>query len=449
MLKSNVLLKIILSIILIIIISIAIIIAILLKNIENVENPKLPQHIDFSKIDKVENRNEYYAIKTIIEKYYNAINNLNANIEDLDIMIDINSKEEEKKIIEQYTLESQKILEDMIDKECISYLSLNQNNMVSIFEKYKNSNYSIQEMYYVEKNINTNLYYVEGLLDNIKEFSLIIKVDIYTNTFSIYTQDYIEKNQYDKMSIEKYFNIDTIEYIEKNDNNKYIENNITDQMMAQYYLYDYGDKVINNEEKAYELLDEEYKKNRFPDYEEYKKYIEKSKKRYNLLQLSEYSIEKYEKYIEFICKDQYGDIYIFKDTGIMKYTLQLDDYTLPNEKFDSKYNNSSLQNKGILNIDKFFKMINMQDYKVAYNLLNEDFKQMNFKTVDEFEKYMEQLLFNNNKVYYESYSNEISSLHIYKIKITDALGESQKIINMNIVIDFLEGTDFVMSFSIE
>ena len=299
-------------------------------------NIKKTGHIDFTKIDKVTEKDEYYMVKTILNKYYNAINYLNADIEQLGV-VDIETEKEKKEVIKQYTNEGINILQDILDKECIEYLKLDNTNIAEKFEQYKNDNFTIKNMYTVEKNINTSLYYINGLLDDLKEYKLIVKTDSYNKTFSIYSGEYIENKGYDENSIENEFNIDGIEYIEKNDNNEYVKKVITNHTMAQYYLYDYGSIVARNVEKAYELLDEEYKNRKYPTLEKYKEYIEKSDKNYQLLELSDYSSKENDNYTEFICKDQYGDTYIFKDTGIMEYKLRLDNYTIINKEDIEEY----------------------------------------------------------------------------------------------------------------
>lgn len=404
-------------------------------------------HIDFSKVDKVTDRNEYYAIKTVLSQYYNAINYLDASIEELDV-IDITSETEKENIIQQYTTRGIEILGNILDKDCINELSLNTENLLQRFKQYKNKSFMIENIHFVKKNININLYYITGLLDYEREFKLIVKTDSYTGTFSIYSQDYIEEKNYDKNSIETNFEKDQMQYIAKNDDNEYSINIITDKTMAQYYLYDYGDRVLNDRKNVYSMLDPSYKEKRFKTYNEYDEYIKESNKFYNLLELKSYSVEKKEEYNIYTCKDQYGDTYIFKEMAVMEYSIQLDDYTLNNAKFDETYQKAEDRDKGILNINKFFTMINMQDYTSAYRVLDENFKQNYFKTQADFETYMKSKVFHYNKVTYQEYSNKITDIYTYKIQLTDKTEEKQGQVEFNMVVKLLEGTNFVMSFAV-
>lgn len=406
-------------------------------------------HIDFTEVDKLTERNEYYAVKQVISQYYNAINNLDANIEELDIAIDITSEEQKQNIIDQYTEQAIDTLQDMIDVEAIKELSLKEENFVQKMKPYKSTNFTIEDIYYVRKSTNLSLYYIDGLLDKEKQAQLIVKTDSYTGTFSIYPQEYIEKKNYDKNSIQSNFNTEKIQYITKNNHNQYKINQITDKIMAQYYLYDYGDMVSNHLEKAYGLLNETYKEKRFPTYEEYANYIQTSNKIYNLLELKSYSVKQKEGYQEFTCEDQYGNIYIFEEKSIMQYTVQLDNYTLENETWNAKYQASNSRDKAILNIEKFFEMLHMQDYKSAYSMLNENFKQNYFKTQIDFENYMKTHVFQYNEIEYKGYSNQVTDIYTYQVVLADATGENTKKIEFSIVMKLLEGTNFEMSFTVK
>lgn len=406
-------------------------------------------HIDFTEVDKLTSRNEYYAVKQVVNQYYHTMNQLDANIEDLDIAIDITSEEQKQNIIDQYTQQSVEILQDMIDTEAIQALSFTKENLAQKMKPYKSSTFTIEEIDYVKKSVNISIYYVIGILDSGKQAQLIVKTDSYTQTFSIYPQEYIERNHYDKNSIQSNFNTDGIEYITQNSHNHYVVNEITDQIMAQYYLYDYGDMVSNNLEKAYELLNENYKEKRFPTYQEYANYIQESNKTYQLLELTSYSVKEKEGYNEFTCQDQYGNTYIFEEKSIMDYTVQLDDYTLENETWNAKYQKSNSRDKGISNIEKFFEMIHMQDYTSAYNVLNEDFKQNYFKTQTDFESYMKSHTFRYNEIDYKEYSNQITDIYSYHIILTDATEENANEIEFNIVMKLLESTNFEMSFTVK
>ena len=51
-----------------------------------------------------------------------------------------------------------------------------------------------------------------------------------------------------------------------------------------------------------------------------------------------------------------------------------------------------------MNINKFVLMINNQDWEAAYNLLNTEFKNNYFKTIDEFKKYISSNAYKYNEM---------------------------------------------------
>ena len=223
---------------------------------------------------------------------------------------------------------------------------------------------------------------------------------------------------------------------------------VTDKQMAEKYFTSYIQLMINNSEQAYTLLEKEYQTERFSTYEMYNKYIQNNISYLKQAKLENISIKDYDSYKKYTCKDQYGKVYVFKETSVMEYTVQLDDYTLENDAFNEKYEEANSRDKGLLNVDKFFKMINMQDYTSAYSVLNENFKQNYFKTQTDFENYMKNEVFRYNKVDYKEYSNKITNIYTYKVVLTDLTEENTNEVEFNIVMKLLEETDFVMSFAV-
>lgn len=233
-----------------------------------------------------------------------------------------------------------------------------------------------------------------------------------------------------------------------NNNNQYNSSYITNNQLITIYFNEYINEINNNIQDAYNMLDTEYRNKKFSTIEKYKKYINNINSIIYNLKLTSYSVAEHDGYIEYICKDQYNNIYIFKESSVMQYKVLLDEYTFENEVITKKYENlKNDREKVIINIDKFFRMINLLDYESAYNLLDENFKNKYFKTQKEFEQYINTNLNANNSVSYESYTQE-GSTHIYKLKIKDTTRKNSNEIEFKIIMKLKEGTDFVMSFSL-
>lgn len=425
-----------LKIISVIIILIIIIIIILLSIISGNNKVNVAQNeTETLEIEDSENNN-FYTAEMCIKDFLQYCQIKEINIEEYAEVI---TKEERL----QYVY-------DMLDKE---YIKNNNIKIDNIEEKIKLYTEDISfQANTVNQIQNTNIYStytVYGKLkkqenfEKISDLYFIVYLDKNNRTFSVIPID--DKSITDINQIQaKELNYQ----IEKNDNNSYLEIQLTDNKIAERYFEEFKNMLLYQVNEAYTMLDEEYKKYRFTNEDYFTQYVESNKTYFETIQIVNYNIEKNDKYILYTCKDQYGNIYIFKETEVMKYTVMLDDYTLKNEKFDEKYEKVSNRDKAILNINKFFEMINMQDYTSAYSLLDESFKQNYFKTQTEFENYIKTKTFRYNSLTYKEYNNEISSLHIYKILLKDATEQNTNEYEFNIIVKLLEETNFVISFKI-
>lgn len=115
-------------------------------------------------------------------------------------------------------------------------------------------------------------------------------------------------------------------YLKDYDVNEYIPTYISDQDMSEIYLNDYIHFMNFDIEKAYNLLNEEYRNKKFGSLENYKNYV-------GSLKFSNYKLDRYYKksvdgYIIFGVYDKNGNFFAFKTKGVMQYSVYLDDYTV-------------------------------------------------------------------------------------------------------------------------
>ena len=130
----------------------------------------------------------------------------------------------------------------------------------------------------------------------------------------------------------------------------------------------------------------------------------------------------------------------------MNYKVKLDTYTIPTDKFKETYNTAEDYKKVQMNIDKFFQMINRQDYKTAYNCLAQSYKNNYFSTRDDFEKFVKNNFYTYNKVSYEKYEQKGNKLYIFSIKLEDITGENAEKKDVKIIMQLNDDLDFEMSF---
>lgn len=253
-------------------------------------------------------------------------------------------------------------------------------------------------MYILDK-ISYSTVYVYGVTRNQEEFDyyLVVNIDYINSTFSIINSSKEEfENAKNNQIASKYREDITIP---RNALNKYEENNIADSEIIKYYFQDYKYKALYKPEEAFELLDREYKKEKFDnDINEYKKYLQNNINRFQDAILIDYKMSKNGQYGTYIITDNYDNYYKIIETGINKYTILLDNYTIETEEFIEQYNKATDQEKIVTNIDKIMKLINTKNYKKVYSYLNESFKNTYFPTEEKFEEYMNQKFFENNIV---------------------------------------------------
>ncbi len=293
-----------------------------------------------------------------------------------------------------------------------------------------------------DENIKT--YVVEGFTENIKYESkgkkcFIVNVDYSNQTYSIEPTN----KQYDEIK-----QADKITSISKNEDNVYINKTSSSETKVKDYILLYKKLVLAEPEIAYNYMEEEYRNKRFGSIEKFKEYIENNRETIERISVEQYLTENHDDYTEYVAKDQYSNLYIFDEKNVLDFTFKLDTYTIPTEKFQKTYNSADDQNKVAMNIDKWIQMLNTRDYENAYNVLNETFRNNNWKTEKEFEKYIKDKLPLHYKVEYTTYSNE-KSTYAQTINLTDVTDENSEKITLNIIMQLKDNYDFVMSFSIE
>ena len=132
----------------------------------------------------------------------------------------------------------------------------------------------------------------------------------------------------------------------------------------------------------------------------------------------------------------------------MQYEVFLDDYTIMSEEQLQYYNKLDEFDKSKYNMSKFIKMVNTKDYKAIYNVLNETFRNNNFKSVDDLKQYIQNNMYELNDIEIDEYDDETYEYYVFNCIITNMRNANESK-SMTIIIDQGEGTDFTMSFSFE
>ena len=433
--KGNVFMKenkniiIILSILMMTIIGIIIAIFIIKTNQENsnidMEKPIEEVETPFEEPQKI-SRLEYNTVNTAVNRYIQIINKNNSAYAGIQ---DANTKMNERiiSLLSDSYIEKNKITTENLQK----YVSLENEQLLFVPLKIK-----------MLTSDGVRTYKIEGLAENVKyeskgKKSFIVNIDYTNQTFSIEpTQSkYEEINQANKITS-----------IKQKEDNMYTNKTVNDQTRVKDYITIYKRLVLADPQTAYEYMDEEYRNKRFGNIDTFKEYINSNKETIEKITLEQYLVENHDDYTEYIGKDKYGNLYIFDEKNILDYTIKLDTYTIPTDKFKETYNEAEDYKKVQMNIDKFFQMINRQDYKTAYSCLAQSYKNNYFKTEEEFTKFAKSNFYTYNKVSYQNYEQKGDKLYTFDIKLSDITGEKTDKKEIKIIMQLNEDLNFEMSF---
>ena len=282
--------------IIILIVSILTIREILLKKKEENSEYKVTasERETFGEILSITSREEYFMVVECVNTYINAIKNNN-----------------------------DMLLYNILDKQVIDKYDLKVNNINLMRDIDSNSKYKIKK---IDANmisfIDTN-YYIYGEIEDVERksktnYNMIVRRNFDTSTFSIIPNKYLENTDLMNVDIEN-------TKIETNKYNQYVlRDYITDEEMIKMYLEDYITLAIEEPEEAYEMLDTESKNKYFTNIDVYKKYVEEKLKKMQTFTISSCEVNNFENYNEYICIDNYGNKYIFKERYINDYSVYLE-----------------------------------------------------------------------------------------------------------------------------
>ena len=221
--------------------------------------------------------------------------------------------------------ENTEALLNVLHTEYLNSYQINEYNIYEHLDKLDNGlNYTFKAnimAYKTDENLNRYLYYVKGdIIENgfeenkvfKKDVMFLVNVDYENITYAIYPLNYL----YEILPI-----INPYNEILKNVNNELIGSNvITKDYICNLYLSDFIEKVSNNVEDSYDLLDSDFRKKEFAKKSKYIEYMNNNKNKlsYQIYECSSLSGNSnvYE------IKDMNFNTYIFTEESIMNYKVE-------------------------------------------------------------------------------------------------------------------------------
>ena len=218
-----------------------------------------------NEVKEITSRKEAYEAKTCFNKFFAYCKTI--NIKDSDALNDVVASKDE-------AIEA---LSELLDSE---YKGEFEAGSDVLEEKFKDIDYNylqINDMYIIQRYGDIVLYYIKsqqikGVNDTPNNMDILIKIDKSTNTFSVFLDDYIISNGYDKLSIGDSVKIELNNIKEKTFN--IFDNPDYSISVYQNDLFnDFKISCIYNVNRAYDLLDKSTKENRFKTKDEFKNYV--------------------------------------------------------------------------------------------------------------------------------------------------------------------------------
>lgn len=362
--------------------------------------------------EKLINTTYFFSIENYINKYLNSIS-LNKSADVINVL--------DEKFIKENNFTKDNIISKI--EQSYSFLAL------EMYETRDDWVYS---------------YIVRGVEDDgiyNKEKYYIFDLDLSNFTYKItplYNKNY---NNIDEIKIN-----DNLSKINKNNHNSFEYIKLNDVSISTKYIKYYINLLKNNPEKAYEMLDEEYKKIRFQNnYNNFIYYINQmynnNKLDTNLKSVSQGIINNKNTYS---IKTEKDNRYTIIESSPMDFTIELDEYSVITDNFKQKYKNATDTKKVSTDVDKVMKMINTYDYIGLYNILDESFKN-NYNNINNFIKYISDNFYNSN--IYEIKDIKIqNNIYIVEIKVYKNTEQDSEYNNKKILIKLQEDTDFNVLF---
>lgn len=209
------------------------------------------------------------------------------------------------------------------------------NALIETVPKDNPFSYTATKIYSYDYNDFISVYYVYGEVttdtsldpntksETVKKYHLVI-LDSENYVYSITPL----KNEEEINQMRNNTKKSTIDYkIAKNSHNTFKFQNISNDTIVSTYYYRYLDKLINDKEEAYEMLNESYKEKRFSDYNKFLNYLDSNLENIVAANVTSYRLVNSFNNIYYVYNTN-GDVFVFREKSIMQFEVYLDDKTV-------------------------------------------------------------------------------------------------------------------------
>lgn len=254
------------------------------------------------KLQKVQGMTEYYTVLNCVNKFYVYYSSI------YDPSSEISPEASVSKI---YKL----LDESYIKKYNVTEESL-KNKLIPISIDVE---VNVEDMLYATMYENISVYLVSGqirdrLTNEYENFNIMVVLDSNNYTFSLYLQDYIKEYGYDKLKEGDEFAYNYSSGITANEMNGYVNSKVKYAEYVEDMIEQIREYMLYQPQKAYELLNEEFKKETFSSYDKFEKFIETNKKEIFTLTYGSYALEYVDEMVTYRCVDKTNNFTIVIQT---------------------------------------------------------------------------------------------------------------------------------------
>ena len=222
-------------------------------------------------LQKINNIEEYYILKSCNLKYYYSITSYNSS-----------TLQDDK----DYYLQN---VYNLIDKEYLESKNILINDILPLMTYKDDFDLNIENILVARnKDNNMYIYFVKGNLRNLKSnehnyFSMIVKQDDINKTFNLLPTEYIDDKSVFELKEDEKVEIQFPDKIENQVNNIFGAYNARFQDYLEDILNQIKEDFNYNQERAYELLDLNCKMTKYRNIHDFKEFIKSNKNEIFLL----------------------------------------------------------------------------------------------------------------------------------------------------------------------
>lgn len=273
-----------------------------------------------NRVARVDTVDEYYNVQTCVKKFYEYYKSIYYTMDNgYGYTEDVSNLEN----VEHSTA---KRIYNLLEKRYIEQYGITTNNISEKLEKCLDGKLQINDVYRLNKKDDLAMYIVyaqqiDTKTNQIEDFNIMVEIDYSRSTFGVLLNNYITDFGYNDIKENEICNIELNTIFSNGGMNKFTRADVDQVEYVEDMFEDYRDSMLDNKERAYNLLDEETKNSKFNTFESYNEYIKNNIKSIIIMEIKTYKVNEQEKYTDYEYVDTYGNQYTFRVTSPMKYTV--------------------------------------------------------------------------------------------------------------------------------